>query len=114
MKMKFGDIYLVDLPQIGGHEQMGKRPAIILQEEEYNLPTVLIVPLTTKVKALDFAGTILIKPDSRNHLDKESVALAFQLRAIDRKRLFKKIGELKLDQLTKLRNLIKELLGIRD
>ena len=39
MKMKFGDIYLVDLPQIGGHEQMGKRPAIILQEEEYNLPT---------------------------------------------------------------------------
>ncbi len=28
--MKIGDIYLVDLPQIGGREQMGKRPAIIL------------------------------------------------------------------------------------
>ena len=78
------------------------------------MPTVMIVPLTTKIKALDFAGTTLIKPDDKNRLDKESVALAFQLRAIDRKRLFKKIGELKLDQLTKLRNLIKELLGIRD
>ena len=47
--MKLGDIYLVALPQIGGREQMGKRPAIIVQEEEYNLPTVLIVPLTTKM-----------------------------------------------------------------
>ena len=49
--MKLGDIYFVDLPQIGGHEQMGKRPAIIVQEAEYDLPTVLIVPLTTKIKA---------------------------------------------------------------
>ena len=112
--MKLGDIYLVDLPQIGGHEQMGKRPAIILQEDEYNLPTVLIVPLTTKMKALDFAGTILIKPDDRNHLDRESVALAFQLRAIDGKRLSKKIGKLRVDQITKLQSLIKELLGIMD
>ncbi|MEA2074273.1 MAG: type II toxin-antitoxin system PemK/MazF family toxin [Euryarchaeota archaeon] len=112
--MKLGDIYLVDLPQIGGHEQMGKRPAIILQEDEYNLPTVLIVPLTTKMKALDFAGTILIKSDDRNHLDRESIALAFQLRAIDRKRLSKKIGKLRVDQITKLQSLIKELLGIMD
>ena len=112
--MKLGHIYLVNLPQISGHEQMGKRPALIVQEAEYNLRTLLIVPLTTKIKALDFAGTISIKPDERNHLDKESVALAFQLRAIDRKRLSKKMGELRVDQLTKLQSLIKELLGMRD
>ena len=110
--MKLGDIYLVALPQIGGREQMGKRPAIILQEEEFKLPTVLIVPLTTKIKALYFAGTVLIQPDDKNHLDKESVALAFQLRAIDRKRLSNKIGQLKEDQITKLQGLIKDLLGI--
>ena len=75
--MKLGDIYLVALPQIGGREQMGKHPAIILQEEDFKLPTVLIVPLTTKIRALDFAGTVLIQPDDKNHLDKESVALAF-------------------------------------
>lgn len=112
--MKLGDVYLVDLPQIGGREQMGKRPAIILQEEKYNLPTVMIVPLTTQIKALDFAGTTLIKPDDKNRLDKESVALAFQLRAIDKKRLSRRIGELKMDQITNLQSLIKELLGIRD
>ena len=113
-EMKLGDIYLVEFPQIGGHEQMVKRPAIIVQGREYNLPTVLIVPLTTKVKALDFAGTILIKPDNRNHLDEESVALAFQLRAIDRKRLSKKIGEIKVEQITKLQDLIKQLLRMAD
>ncbi len=91
---------------------MGKRPALILQEEEFKLPTVLIVPLTTKIRALDFAGTVLIQPDDKNHLDKESVALAFQLRAIDRKRLSKKIGKLKEDQITKLQGLIKDLLGM--
>ncbi|MCK4398325.1 MAG: type II toxin-antitoxin system PemK/MazF family toxin [Methanophagales archaeon] len=97
--MKLGDIYLVDLPQIGGREQMGKRPAIIVQEEEYNLPTVLIVPLTTKIKALDFAGTILINPDDRNHLDKESVALAFQLRALIERGYPRRLGNLKWTKL---------------
>ena len=108
--MKVGDVYLVELPEASGHVQVGKRPAIIVQKREYNLPTALIVPLTTRIKALDFAGTMLIEPDDKNHLDKESVALAFQLRAIDRKRLSQKIGELKADQITKLQDLIKELM----
>ena len=108
--MKVGDIYLVELPEVGGHEQMGKRPAIIIQKQEYDLPTVLIIPLTTKTKALDFVGTMLVEPDDKNHLDKESVALAFQLRAIDKKRLSKRIGELRREQIIKLQDLIKELL----
>jgi mRNA interferase MazF len=78
------------------------------------LPTALIVPLTTKIKALDFAGTILIKPDKENHLDKESIALVFQLRAIDRKGLSMNIGKLKLNQINKLQTLIKELMGLID
>ncbi|NKQ39757.1 MAG: type II toxin-antitoxin system PemK/MazF family toxin [Methanosarcinales archaeon] len=32
--MKLGDIYLVDLPQINEHEQIGRRPAIIIQKGE--------------------------------------------------------------------------------
>jgi len=27
--MKIGDIYLVEIPAIGGHEQAGLRPAIV-------------------------------------------------------------------------------------
>ncbi|MBA2124432.1 hypothetical protein B9J78_05830 [bacterium Unc6] len=42
----FGDIYLVEIPASGGHEQQGVRPAIIVQTAENidRVPTVLIVP----------------------------------------------------------------------
>ncbi len=44
--MIFGDIYLVEIPASGGHEQQGVRPAIIVQTAENidRVPTVLIVP----------------------------------------------------------------------
>jgi len=29
--MKIGDIYLVEIPAIGGHKQAGLRPAIVTQ-----------------------------------------------------------------------------------
>ena len=50
--MKIGDVYLVEIPGVGGHEQAGLRPALIVQSEERvnELPTVLIVPLTSKTK----------------------------------------------------------------
>lgn len=78
-----GDIYLVEIPVSGGHEQSGARPAIVLQNPSYSnrLSTVLIVPLTGQIKALAFPGTLRIAPDASNRLQKESVALVFQLRA---------------------------------
>ena len=32
--MRAGDIYLVEIPTSGGHEQQGVRPAIIVQTSE--------------------------------------------------------------------------------
>ncbi len=59
--MEVGDIYLVEIPLSGGHEQAGLRPAIIVQViDSEKLPTVLIVPLTSKLKAADFPFTFLI------------------------------------------------------
>jgi len=44
-----GDIHWVDLPVVGGREQRGRRPAIVIQNEKVGekLPTVLVVPLTS-------------------------------------------------------------------
>jgi mRNA-degrading endonuclease toxin of MazEF toxin-antitoxin module len=44
-----GDIHWVDLPAANGREQRGRRPAVVLQDDDYggNLPVVLVVPLTT-------------------------------------------------------------------
>ncbi|MCX5817685.1 MAG: type II toxin-antitoxin system PemK/MazF family toxin [Proteobacteria bacterium] len=94
--MDFGDIYLVEIPGSGGHEQQGFRPAIIVQTSENidKIPTVLIIPFTTQIKAANFPFTFVIDPDSTNNLSSKSVALVFQLRAIDKKRLKNKLGKL--------------------
>jgi hypothetical protein len=54
--------YWVELPDSGGREQAGRRPAIILQNDMYaaSLPTVLVVPLSSAIAALRFPGTALI------------------------------------------------------
>jgi mRNA interferase MazF len=110
--VKIGDVYLVEIPGIGGHEQAGYRPAIIIQSE-YRLeemPTVLIIPLTSKTKATAFPFTLLIKPDQSNNLTSASVALVFQLRAIDKRRLKQKFGYLKNSEVRKIKQLIKKMI----
>ncbi len=94
--MIFGDIYLVEIPASGGHEQQGVRPAIIVQTAENidRVPTVLIVPFTTQIKAANFPFTFVVEPDSTNNLTSTSIVLVFQLRAIDKKRIKSKIGSL--------------------
>jgi mRNA interferase MazF len=89
-----GDIHWVRLPAVNGHEQGGRRPAVIVQDDRYagDLPVVLVVPLTTALAAMRFPGTTLIQPTSENGLHRESVALVFQLRAVDRRRVEDRIG----------------------
>jgi len=61
--MNYGDIHWVDLPDRAGHEQRGRRPAIIWQDTvNFQLPTVLIIPLTGNQSALRFPGTLLLQP----------------------------------------------------
>jgi mRNA interferase MazF len=110
--VKIGDVYLVEIPAIGGHEQAGYRPAIIIQSEyrAEELPTVLIIPLTSKTKATNFPFTLLIKPDQSNNLSSSSVVLVFQLRAIDKRRLKQKLGSLKNSDVIKTKQLIKKMM----
>jgi mRNA interferase MazF len=113
--MNIGDIYAVEIPASDGPEQAGVRPAIIAQASQFEawLPTVLIVPLTSQLRAQTFPGTVLVSPDSENHLTKESVVLAFQLRAIDKRRLKNKIGRLSEIDLLRVRDQIEQLLDFQ-
>lgn len=112
--MTSGDIHSVEIPASDGHEQAGTRPAIVVQAAQYGqqLPTVLIVPLTSQLAAQGFPGTFLVQPDSDNGLQTLSVALVFQLRAIDKRRLRSKIGRLGAAHLSQLHQQIRALLQI--
>ena len=108
--MKHGEIYWVELPDRGGREQRGRRPSIIWQDvEQYPLPTVLVIPCSTKVDALRFPATVLIRPSSVNGLAAPSVALVFQLGACDVRRVGNRIGQLEDADLNLLRDLAKKL-----
>lgn len=102
--MTTGDIVWVDLPAHGGHTQAGRRPAVIVQEASVSsaIPTILIVPLTTQLDAVRFPGTFVLDPDAGNGLRRASVALVFQLTAIDRRWLGAKIGQVGDEQLEAL------------
>ncbi|MBI3653558.1 MAG: type II toxin-antitoxin system PemK/MazF family toxin [Acidobacteria bacterium] len=112
--MEIGDIYAVEIPSSNGHEQAGVRPAIIVQATAFaaRLPTTLIVPLTSQFAATSFAGTFLIQPDAENQLNANSFALVFQLRAIDKRRVKRKIGKLNDADLAKLYSHLKALMHI--
>ena len=84
--MKKGEVWRVRLPSVPGHTQAGIRPAVLLQDDQATagLPTVLIIPFPATQAALRFPGTLAVQPDGQNGLTVHSVALVFQLTAIDK------------------------------
>jgi mRNA interferase MazF len=115
--MSRGDIILVELPRpIGapGHEQFGKRPAIIIQDDEATktLSTVVIVPLTTTGEAIRFFGAFTLEPNHTNGLDQKSIVLTHQIGAIDKRRINRKIGGLNAHELAQLEKCLSELLRL--
>jgi len=108
--MKKGEIWFVEIPTSGGHEQSGTRPVIVLSELEANM--VIIVPFTSNMQALRFTNTIEINPSSKNGLKSKSIALVLQLRAIDKRRLKNKMGTIEDKTLDKIDSMIKKMLNL--
>jgi mRNA-degrading endonuclease toxin of MazEF toxin-antitoxin module len=105
-----GEVWWVEFPARGGHAQAGRRPAIVVQRVK-GLPTVLLIPLTSQLDALRFQGTELVEPDAQNGLRKPSVALVFQLAAVDRRYLASQIGGISDAVLKKIWSSFDELTG---
>jgi mRNA interferase MazF len=100
-------LFWVNLPDRGGREQRGRRPALIWQDTDAfsRLPTVLIIPLTSQLETLRFGGTLRIEPSQENGLTSPSVVLVFQLGACDTRRFGPKIGRLDEADLKKVKEL---------
>ncbi len=111
--MTVGAVHWVELPPSTGHEQSGRRPAVIIQDDAYaaGLPVVLTVPLTTAMSTLRFPGTLLVQPSDENGLQSPSVALVFQTRAIDRRRIGDRLGCVSAAVLAELFAALDRLMG---
>ena len=110
--MKRGEIWWADLGPYRSQEQTGRRPVIVWQSDRLIrlLQSVLVVPLTTNLERAKLAGTALIAA-SAGALSQESVALAFQMRAIPKAHLKALIRSLSADELAELELATDEVLG---
>jgi mRNA interferase MazF len=90
-----GEVYSVEYPVSDGHEQAGRRPCVVLQDDSFaaRSPLVLTIPLTTKANVTRYPGVVAVLADAQNGLTADSFALVFQLRSIDRRRFDAKLGE---------------------
>jgi len=109
--MNKGSICLIEFLSFKGHEQKGLRPAIILSQEVANL--VIVIPLTTKLEAKEYNYSIEINPSEKNKLKKTSIAMVFQLRAVDKRKIKNKTGEIEKEILDKINLNIKEMLNLK-
>ena len=98
--MRQGEIWKADLNPVRGSEQAGSRPVVILSGNllNQNLPIVIVVPLTTKVKG--YKGNPILKPSEVTGLKSESEMLVFHIRSVSRDRLVKKLGSIGPSDLT--------------
>lgn len=111
--MKPGEICWAELPFLDGREQSGRRPCVILQDDGYaaKLPTVLLIPVTSNKTAFRFAGSVKITASANNGLTLDSVALVFQLRSLDRRRIEDPIGALECELLNEIYQRLDRLMG---
>jgi mRNA interferase MazF len=111
MKIKQYDIWLADLNPSRGTEPGKTRPVVVVQTDllnETHLST-LICPITTNVQKEIKLLRVHLK---KAQLDKLSDILVDQVRAIDNKRLLKKLGQLTKEQKTDIKANLRIVLDI--
>jgi mRNA interferase MazF len=94
-------------------KQTGERPIVVLQDPHYGSqsPVIPVAPFSSRAKTLRFAGTSLVKPDIHNGLRTDSIVLVFQLRALDRSRFLRHVGQLSDNNLTAIYEELDRLTG---
>ena len=92
--MPRGDVLLVSLPPSERREQSGRRPAIAVQTDQAGEPMLMVAPVTSNPAALRFKFSVRVEPSPENGLTTSSIVMVFQMRAIDKARIVRKIGRL--------------------
>src|SRR5665647_189931 len=109
-----GEIYLVALDPTVGHEIKKTRPALVVQNDTSNRysAVTMVAPITSTVRLPLSPLHVLLPANSSTGLVVASVAVFNQIRAVDRKRLIKKMGEVDALVLAQVDEAIKAAFGL--
>lgn len=111
MKIKQYEIWLADLNPQRGTEPGKTRPVVVIQTDLLNDAhlSTLVCPVTTNVQPAVVLLRVHLK---KAQLDKLSDILVDQVRAIDNKRLLKRLGKLNKEQVLLLKRNLKIVLDL--
>jgi mRNA interferase MazF len=111
--VKRGDVYLANLDPRKGSEQAGRRPVLIYQNDRLIQAgrTVIVIPLTTNLKRRKLPSCVLV-PASEGGLERDSVVLCHQIRALDKSGLLDYWGSLPSDRLAEIDRVVLRTIGI--
>ena len=105
-----GEVRWADLQPTVGHEQAGRRPVLILSEDVFNQRsgTVIGVALTSQSPPAGFPLTLELGSEE---LPKTSWVKISQIRTLSTKRIGKKLGTVKPEEMADAIEGLNEILG---
>jgi mRNA interferase MazF len=113
MSARRGELWWVNLDPVQGHEQAGRRPALVLSVDAFNASgaeLVTVLPVTTKARP-GIPSRIEVKPPEGG-LKGVSYVLAEQPRTISTSRLARRIGMVAPTTMGKVSDVVRMLLGL--
>ncbi|MCF7840590.1 MAG: type II toxin-antitoxin system PemK/MazF family toxin [Candidatus Marinimicrobia bacterium] len=105
-----GEVRWANLKPTIGHEQAGRRPVLILSEDVFNQRsgTVIAVALTSQAPSAGFPLTLELES---SELPKQSWAKISQIRTLSIKRIGRKLGVVKPEEIAEVIEGLNEILG---
>jgi len=87
-------LFEADLDPVAGSEQRGRRPVLVVSNEEFNqaMPNVTVLPLTSTKRRLYPSEAFL--PEGQAGQPDDSIIMAHQIRTISKERLTTRLGYL--------------------
>ena len=109
-----GEVYLTALDPTLGHEIQKTRPAVVIQNNVSNEQsyTTMVAPVTSTVRLPLSPVQVLVAANQETGLSVLSVALLIQIRAVDRRRLVKRLGVVDAETMIRIDEAIKIGFGL--
>jgi mRNA interferase MazF len=107
-----GEIWIVNLNPTRGHEQAGRRPALVISVDKFNhgpAELIVVLPITSKYRGIPFH--VKVTPPEGN-LNKQSFIKCEDIRSISKIRLEKPIGKVLNNTLSQVEDRLEILLGL--
>ncbi len=112
MKPNRGEIWVVELNPVKGHEQAGNRPCLVISVDLFNhgpAGLAVVLPITTKDKGIPFH--VEVSPPEGG-LKEISLIKCEDVRSLSTERLIRRLGIVSSDKLLLVEDRLRILMGL--